>query len=145
MEEELQNVQRLSHSRKHSRSLSALSSITAATAAGGGSSSRGLKLVKIHLAGPDLAIRQSRMLALQTTDGLCYPELAQRVRSKLGIATPPKLKYRDEDGDLITICDDSDLTTALALQSSPKSPSSSSCGALRPSSDQGRIHAIDQR
>ena len=124
MEEELQNVQRLSHSRKHSRSLSALSSITAATAAGGGgsSSSRGLKLVKIHLAGPDLAIRQSRMLALETTDGLCYPELAQRVRSKLGIATPPKLKYRDEDGDLITICDDSDLTTALALQSSPEKP-----------------------
>lgn len=120
----MQNAQRLSHSRKHSRSLSALSSITISTVAGvrgSSSSSRGLNLVKIHLAGPDLAIRQSRMLSLDTTDGLCYSELAQRIRSKLGIAAP-KLKYRDEEGDLITICDDSDLSTALALQSSPEKP-----------------------
>ena len=77
-------------------------------------------MIKLHLVEADLTIKQSRIIPVEST-GISFDELRGRIQKKLG-APRLKFKYQDEDRDLITICDDSDLETAFALQGSSEKP-----------------------
>jgi hypothetical protein len=69
-----------------------------------------LNLAKVHfIAGDEGEVVQSRMIMLDEME--TFDSLNDRVKEKFGKAQV-KLKYRDSDGDLITMCEDSDLIAA---------------------------------
>lgn len=72
-----------------------------------------LGMAKIHLIDQqheDEVITQSRLICLENEESLYH--LMERIKTKFGL-DKVKLKYRDQDGDLITMCEDSDLQAAL--------------------------------
>lgn len=57
------------------------------------------------------------IVALLVTPPVQYSDVRTRIFKKLGVAPQP-LKFKDEDGDLITLANDDDLQLALSIHSS---------------------------
>lgn len=106
MEEELEKMQRLNHCRKHSRS----SSVVTASARSLCSEYHSLAKLRLMSATGE-EVLQSRMISLD--DIASFDDLHRRVRDKLALERV-QLKFKDDEGDLITLCDDADLAAALS-------------------------------
>jgi hypothetical protein len=104
--DELEKIQKIQHNRKHSRSSSVVENAFSIA----GTEDVTLNLAKVHfIAGDEGEVVQSRMIMLDEME--TFDSLNDRVKEKFGKAQV-KLKYRDSDGDLITMCEDSDLIAA---------------------------------
>lgn len=120
MQDDLEKIQQIHHHRKHSHSSSShsqsqshlhLHSYSHSLAASNHSASSDLNcthLVKIHLI-VDEKIKQSRIVSMNRSVDFC--SLQTSITRKFG-EDLVKLKYRDQDGDMITLCDDLDLQAA---------------------------------
>lgn len=66
-------------------------------------------MAKIHLVASDDQISQSRIISLEECYG--FDEFYLRVKEKFALFNI-KLKYKDQDGDMITMSDDYDFDLA---------------------------------
>lgn len=104
----MEKIQRLNHSRKHSRSSSVV------TASGPAFGFEAQNLAKLRLMGSSGEVIQSRMISLENI--FSFHHLSEKVNEKFALEKI-QLKFQDEEGDLITICDDSDLAAAYSTSS----------------------------
>ena len=70
-------------------------------------------VAKVHLINKD-AVVQTLLVSLDGCDR--FEQFLEKVKTKFNLYQI-RLKYRDEEGDLITICDDSDYLAALQCSS----------------------------
>ena len=71
-------------------------------------------VAKVHLINGEGTVIQTRLVSLDGCDG--FEHVLEKVKSKFDM-DHIRLKYRDEEGDLITMCDESDYLAALRASS----------------------------
>jgi len=71
-------------------------------------------VAKVHLMSEEGTMVQTRLVSLEGCGG--FEQLVEKIKSKFN-TSKIRLKYRDEEGDLITMCDESDYFAALQVSS----------------------------